>query len=283
MIAGNEQYRLQTVVDEFMRTFTLYILLSTAVHAADQWQPSLASIGSLRTGGASLVSSDAVALDDGGFALITYWEFRTSRDVNFYRCIDTVNADFASTGQQCWSALRPTGRGPVVIDPARTSNDICGRPDDFFGLSSVEFCVVSEPTVLQTPYFRLMITPFQDGSMVSLSDDGRYLLVSDELPSETFLEVRVTMLDEHAVFAGASSVENLLDLEPENLACEVETTAGRQWASCIALDAPERAIRYTVDDRFIYEISHTSNVPEARIPYLSELVSSFRVRRDDRR
>ena len=51
--------------------FTL-VVIGTASHAAE-WEQTLASTSSLRTGGARLVSSDVLRGDNGESALITYW------------------------------------------------------------------------------------------------------------------------------------------------------------------------------------------------------------------
>jgi hypothetical protein len=88
----------------------------SAEPAAAQWVPSLATIASLRTGHAALTSSDAIALAGGKLALVTYWESRTSHDLDIYRCIDVVDKAFNGVSQTCWSALRPSGRGPTVLD-----------------------------------------------------------------------------------------------------------------------------------------------------------------------
>jgi hypothetical protein len=98
-----------------VRRFLCTLLFFGTAHA-QQWEQSLASPASLRTGGASLVSSDAVTLDDGKLALITYWEVGTSHDLDVYRCIDVVDSAFAPTSQQCWSweaaGCPPSGRRP---------------------------------------------------------------------------------------------------------------------------------------------------------------------------
>jgi hypothetical protein len=75
-----------------------------------EWEDSLASIPALRTAGASLVSSDALVLEGESYALITYWESRSRDDVDFYRCVDVTDSSFATVQQNCWKALRPTGR-----------------------------------------------------------------------------------------------------------------------------------------------------------------------------
>jgi len=47
---------------------------------------------------------------------VTYWEVRSSRDLDIYRCVDVVDKAFTAVSQTCWSALalRPSGRGPAV-------------------------------------------------------------------------------------------------------------------------------------------------------------------------
>jgi len=77
-------------------------------NSPSMWRKSGANTTSLRAGGAYLVSSDAVALDDEKTALITYWigpEGSESQDV--YRCVDVVaRVDFAHAAQKCWKILR---------------------------------------------------------------------------------------------------------------------------------------------------------------------------------
>jgi hypothetical protein len=84
-------------------------ILVCSVAQAEPWESSLASVASLRTGGASLVSSDAMQLDNEQFALITYWEARSESNLDVYRCVDIADSSFATITQQCWRALRPTG------------------------------------------------------------------------------------------------------------------------------------------------------------------------------
>ena len=72
------------------------------------WRKSGATTASLRAGGAYLVSSDAVEVDDEKTALVTYWigpEGSESQDV--YRCVDIVaRVDFSHAAQRCWKVLR---------------------------------------------------------------------------------------------------------------------------------------------------------------------------------
>ena len=106
----------------------LLLLLPLCVTAnAAEWEQSLATVPALRTGGASLVSSDALMIEGGRYALITYWESRSPDDVDFYRCVDIADSTFATVRQDCWKALRPTGRDPVRISQVTSSDDICGR------------------------------------------------------------------------------------------------------------------------------------------------------------
>jgi hypothetical protein len=93
-----------------LRLVLLSVGLFSAASHAQQWQPSLATTASLRTGKAELVTSDALDLGTGRIALITYWELRTTDDLDVYRCIDIVDSQFASERQECWRVLRPSGR-----------------------------------------------------------------------------------------------------------------------------------------------------------------------------
>lgn len=92
-------------------------LFATACSAqAAEWEQSLASTASLRTGGARLVSSDVLKIDSTESALITYWESASdapNRDI--YRCVDIVGPDFSPLRQTCWKVLAPAGGRPTEI------------------------------------------------------------------------------------------------------------------------------------------------------------------------
>lgn len=76
------------------------------------WQKTGATTASLRTGGAYLVSSDAIEVDDEKTALVTYWIWPEGADnQEVYRCVDIVaKVDFAHAAQKCWKVLRALGR-----------------------------------------------------------------------------------------------------------------------------------------------------------------------------
>jgi hypothetical protein len=76
------------------------------------WQTTGATTASLRTGGAYLVSSDAIKIDTDKTALVTYWTWpKEDNDTEVYRCVDIVaTIDFAHAAQRCWKVLRATGR-----------------------------------------------------------------------------------------------------------------------------------------------------------------------------
>lgn len=91
--------------------FRLFAILPAimvfSAHAAE-WEQTLASTSSLRTGGARLVSSDVLQVDESETALITYWESSTQTpNRNIYRCVDIVGSDFAPIRQTCWRVLTP--------------------------------------------------------------------------------------------------------------------------------------------------------------------------------
>lgn len=78
---------------------------------AAEWERTLATTSSLRTGGARMISSDALKLDDGESALITYWEIlHDTAGLNVYRCVDVVGQQFLPRRQTCWKVLTPTER-----------------------------------------------------------------------------------------------------------------------------------------------------------------------------
>ncbi len=76
------------------------------------WRETGATTASLRTGGAYLVSSDAIEIDDEKTALVTYWIWPEGADSQeVYRCVDIVaKVDFAHAAQKCWKVLRALGR-----------------------------------------------------------------------------------------------------------------------------------------------------------------------------
>jgi hypothetical protein len=239
------------------------LLFFGAAHA-QQWEPSLASTASLRTGGASLASSDAVTLDDGNLALITYWEVRTSHDLDVYRCIDVVDSAFAPLSQQCWSVLRPAGRGPATIDGVLSSRDICGRPDDLGGLSEAAYCSFSKPTKLRTPYFELMIEPFDDEGLVAVGEEGRSLvLTSPPWPSWVFLEVRATNKGDRPFFTDVSSTAEIPGKSNDDTQCALVTVSNRVWAACRSRTSLGATTYYLIDDNLLYEVSYTADLPES--------------------
>ena len=67
------------------------------------WQETGATTASLRTGGAYLVSSDAIEIDDEKTALVTYWILPEGADnQEVYRCVDIVaKVDLAHAAQKC--------------------------------------------------------------------------------------------------------------------------------------------------------------------------------------
>ena len=203
--------------------------LSSAAHAA-QWEHSLATVASLRTGGASLVSSDSMTLDHGQIALITYWESRSEEDLDVYRCVDISDSNFEPVSQRCWRALRPTGRAPRVAEDVTSSEDLCGRPSSESALSKIAFCTFSNAFVVRTPHFELTLTPFENGGLVAVREDGRYLLVTDdELPSSVFLEVRALARAAYPELAAVSDLDELVSQPPDGLQCQPEQAAGNPF------------------------------------------------------
>ena len=96
------------------RWLMLGLLAATYSAYAAEWEATMASTASLRTGGARLVSSDALEGDGDESALITYWE--SSPDApnhDVYRCVDIVGADFAPIRQTCWKVLTPAVGRPA--------------------------------------------------------------------------------------------------------------------------------------------------------------------------
>ena len=76
------------------------------------WEKTLATTASLRTGGAYLVSSDAIKIDGEKTALVTYWQWSKGlENTEVYRCVDIVaTVDCEHAAQKCWKVLRARGR-----------------------------------------------------------------------------------------------------------------------------------------------------------------------------
>lgn len=231
-------------------------MLCSAAHAA-QWEPSLASVASLRTGGASLVSSDSMALNHGQYALITYWEVRSDTDLDVYRCVDVTDASFAPISQECWRALRPADRAPQVVEDVTSSEDLCGQPGSASVLSVIAFCEFSEPFVVRTPHFELTLTPFMTGGLVAARENGRYLLVTDgALPASVSFEVRANSLAAFPELSGLADSEELLRQPPDGLQCHVEEKAGRPWVACQSIESPSSVIHYLMTDGVVYAVTY---------------------------
>lgn len=95
------------------RLITLSLFCVAGAAQAAEWEQTLASTASLRTGGAHLVSSDVLKVDDDESALITYWESApNAANREIYRCVDFVGPDFAPLRQACWKVLTPAASRP---------------------------------------------------------------------------------------------------------------------------------------------------------------------------
>jgi len=93
----------------------ILLIILSAPATARQWEDSpstwvetAATTASLRTGGAYLVSSDAIKVDDEKTALVTYWQWSKGlEETQIYRCVDIVaTVDFEHAAQRCWKILR---------------------------------------------------------------------------------------------------------------------------------------------------------------------------------
>ncbi len=99
------------------RLFLLVIAAAPALagqweNSPSTWEKTGATTASLRTGGAYLVSSDAIRIDDEKTALVTYWQWSKGlEDTEIYRCVDIVaTIDFEHAAQKCWKVSRAGGR-----------------------------------------------------------------------------------------------------------------------------------------------------------------------------
>jgi hypothetical protein len=251
----------------------ILLLLVCSAAQAEPWESSLASVASLRTGGASLVSSDSLQLDHGQFALISYWEARSESNLDVYRCVDIADSSFATISQQCWRALRPTGRAPRVVEGVTSSRDLCGQPDTQSLFSEIAFCAFANPFTVQTPYFEIVVDPFEGGGLVAVRAEGRYLLVTDEeLPASVFFEVRADGPAAYPELSGLTHAEELLDRPPEGLLCELATIAGREWIRCQASETPLSVTHYRMTDSTVYSVVFNS---DASLPNRHVIQSIF--------
>lgn len=260
-----------------IRRIVLSMLVCTAAQA-DPWEPSLASVASLRTGGASLVSSDSLQLEREHFALITYWEARSESDLDVYRCIDMTDSSFATISQTCWRALRPTGRAPRVIDRVASSQDLCGQPNSQSRFGEIAFCEFSNAFTVQTAFFKIVLDPFEDGGLVAVRDEGRYLLVTDEdLPASVFFEVRAESVSAYPELSGLTGPKDLLAQPPEGLMCEPSTIAAMEWIRCEATDAPLSNIHYLMLGSTVYSVLFNSDASLADSQTIGRMFDSLQL------
>jgi len=235
------------------------MLVCTAAQA-EPWEPSLASVASLRTGGANLVSSDSIQLERGHFALITYWEARSEFDLDVYRCVDMTDSSFETIRQMCWRALRPTGRAPRVVDGVTSSQDLCGQPNSPSRFSVIAFCEFSNSFTVQTAYFRIILDPFEGGGLVAVRDEGRYLLVTDgDLPASVLFEVRAESASAYPELSGLAGPGDLLTQPPEGMMCEPVTNSGIEWIRCETADGPLSIIHYSMLGGTVYSVLFNSD------------------------
>lgn len=253
-------------------------LLVCSAAQAEPWESSLASVASLRTGDASLVSSDAMPLDHGQFALITYWEARSDSNLDVYRCVDTTDSSFTTLRQQCWRALRPTGRAPRVIEGVTSSQNLCGQPDSESISGVIAFCAFSNPFPVKTPYFEIVLAPFEGGGLAAVREEGRYLLATDEeLPASVFFEVQANSLAAYPELSGLTGPEELLSRSPEGLQCEQVAISGRDWVRCQATQSPVSVIHYFMVDGAVYAVTFDSDASLADRETIELMFNSLRI------
>lgn len=254
----------------------LVLLSFVGLAEAAEWEQSLATVPSLRTGGASLVSSDAVEIESDRYALITYWESRSRNDVDFYRCVDIADSTFATVRQDCWKALRPTGRAPATVSGVTSSDDICGEPNRAVGAESIAFCNFSESLVLTTPFFEIALSPFEQGGLVAVREQGRHLIVVDEsLPASVLLEVRAGNLADQSELTEATSAADIVRQPPDGFQCAVEDFAGREWAVCRPDSAAASIVQFLIDGDTLYQAGFDSDVSATDMTIVRATLLSF--------
>jgi len=258
-----------------IRCFLLTFLFVGIAEAAE-WEHSLATVPALRTSGAGLVSSDALMIEGDRYALITYWESRSQEDVDFYRCVDIADSSFATVRQNCWKALRPTGRGPATVPRITSSAEICGQPNVSSDAASAAFCSFSRTFNLGTPYFEIALSPFDNGGLVAVQEQGRHLIVVDEtLPATVLLEVRVSDLADRPDMAAITSTTDLGTAPPEGYQCAIENLAGRPWAICQPFDFPTNVVYYLFEAGMVYQVNFNTDVSPTDLAVLREAALSL--------
>jgi hypothetical protein len=260
-----------------IRWIILSMLVCTAARA-EPWESSLASVASLRTGGASLVSSDSMQLDHGRFALITYWEARSESDLDVYRCVDISDSSFETISEWCWRALRPTGRAAREVDGVTSSKDLCGQPNSQSRFSVIAFCAFSNAFSVQTAYFKVVLEPFENGGLVAVRDEGRHLLVTDEeLPASVFFEVRAESPAAYPELSGLTGLEDLLAQPPEGLLCEPVTVSGTEWIRCEGPGARPSVVHYAMTGSTVYSVVFNSDASLADSQTIGLMFESLRL------
>ena len=225
-----------------------------------------------------MVSSDAVDVGSGRYALITYWERRSRDDLDFYRCVDITDSAFNSIRHDCWKALRPTGRAPQTLSDVTSSGDICGRPASADDADSIAFCAFSRSFVLNTPHFEMTLSPFENGGMVAVREQGRHLIVVDEdLPASVLLEVRADALADREL-SGIASTQDLAGQRLDESQCAIDDFAGRQWAVCQPENASTTLVQYLIEADTVYQVSFNTDVSASDQATVQLMMQSFRPR-----
>lgn len=199
-------------------------------------------------------------LDHGRFALITYWEAGSESDSDVYRCVDIADSSFETLNQRCWRALRPSGRAPPVVDGVTSSRDLCGQPNAQSPFGEIAFCDFSDAFTVRTAYFSLVLEPFENGGLVSVSNGGRHLLVTDEeLPASVFFEVRADSPAAYPELSGLTGPDDLLTRPPEGSTCVPVTISTATWIRCEATDTPLSVTHYTKKGGTVYSVAFGSD------------------------
>lgn len=257
------------------RSLTALLLINSA--NAAEWEQSLATVPALRTGGASLVSSDAIEMESGRYALITYWEVRSRNELDFYRCVDITDSTFATVQQDCWKALRPTGRAPTTISNVTSSNDICGQRNVPSDAENVAFCAFSRSFNLRTPYFEIALSPFENGGLVAVREQGRHLIVVDgDLPASVLLNVRAGILANEPDLSGISATNDFVTNPPDGLQCTVEPIADREWAVCRQDGFPTDVVQYFIEEDTVYQVGFNTDLSADDLAVVRAAILSLR-------
>lgn len=146
----------------------------------------------------------------------------------------------------------------------------------------IAFCGFSDPFAVQTPYFKILLTPFEGGGLVAVREEGRYLLVTDEeFSASAFLEVKVDSPAAYPELSGLSGPEGLLSQAPKGLQCKPTTVKGIDWVRCQSSESPQNVTYYFMAGGAVYSVAFDPNASRASGEAIKSMFDSLRLARSD--